>query len=209
MDRWISADLHFYHKNIIKYCNRPEDHLEQLVQQHASMIKREDVWYCLGDVCFGSEQQLREILAQIRGRKYLIRGNHDHWSDTKYMLCGFDGVFDALVVQNALLTHEPSFIFGNWMCNIHGHLHNIVNKEQEQAFGGNYGVFNDGKHVLYSPENEGYKPVKLEQLAARCKPDPETLAIQEVQKKIDSAGATYPIIVSGHAYTGIATKTRR
>ena len=169
MIRWVSADPHFFHKNIVEYCNRPENHTELFVANHASMIRREDVWYCLGDVHFGTEAQLKDILAAIPGRKYLIRGNHDRWSDTKFLTCGFDGVFDSIVVQNALLTHEPAFIFGNWHCNIHGHLHNI--RDKNAAFGGSYGALDDGKHALYSPEVEGYQPVRLEQLVARCKYD--------------------------------------
>ena len=176
MRRWVISDTHFYHDNIAKYCNRPASHTELMASYLAQMIRREDVLYHLGDVHFGTEGQLKAILSQVPGRKYLVRGNHDRWSDTKYMLCGFDGVFDALVVGNAFLTHIPT-LPPEGMVNVHGHLHNL-GYSGEPAFGEGYEKMNDNKHVLYAPELECYRPVLLEKLTARAKGVKEDAANQ-------------------------------
>lgn len=169
MKRWIISDTHFYHDNIVQYTGRPINHTEIMIDRWVQRVKREDVTYHLGDVHFGTEQQLKDIMAVIPGRKYLIRGNHDKWTDTKYMICGFDGVFDEITIDNTLMTHEPTFICGGvHKVNLHGHLHNL-GWDGVKAFGGTYTQFNDGKHVCYSPEKENYYPVQIQTMVARAK----------------------------------------
>ena len=173
MKRWIFSDPHLGHKNIISFCGRPENH-EEIMRENLSLsVGREDVLYILGDVCFGNEQLLKSFLSSIPGRIYLIRGNHDKWTDTKYLLCGFDGVFDSVGVGDILLTHEPVFLSGGlYRYNIHGHLHNLgygSRKTKGEEFDcGTYDCFKDGKHILYSPELENYKPVQISSLVARA-----------------------------------------
>ena len=41
-------------------------------------IKKDDIVFHLGDVSFAGTIKTREILEQLNGDKYLIRGNHDH-----------------------------------------------------------------------------------------------------------------------------------
>lgn len=164
MRRYIISDTHFYHNNIIKHCNRPLSHTELLVENLSKIIKREDVLYHLGDVHFGTEQQLKDILSSIKGRKYLIRGNHDKWTDTKYMICGFDGVFDAIVVDKYYLTHIPVQV-NNGFINIHGHLHNL-GYSGESSFGVGYEDCNDRSHMLYAPELMNYMPIHIDKLVS-------------------------------------------
>lgn len=160
MKRWVTGDCHFYHKNIIKYCGRPDNHTELIVENLRGVVRKEDVIYFLGDVHFGTEAQLRDILCSIKGRKYLIRGNHDRWTDTKYLLCGFSGVFDALSVANFYMTHQP-VIHHNNMINLHGHLHNL-GYDNVKMFKQSYKQHFDSMHRLYSPEIENYQPRVLE-----------------------------------------------
>ena len=148
MKRWVSGDCHFYHKRIAEYCGRPDNHLELIVNGLKEATRREDVLYVLGDVHFGTEGQLKDILSVIKCRKYLIRGNHDRWTDTKYMLCGFSGVFDALQIGNFYMTHVPTSP-PEGKVNLHGHIHNLGSKL-------------DKSHRLYSPELENYRPRLLE-----------------------------------------------
>ncbi len=78
---WFTSDHHFGHKNIIKFSNRPFDSMEQMDEE---MIKRwnarinpQDRVYHLGDIGLCNASRLKEILDQLNGRIYLIRGNHD------------------------------------------------------------------------------------------------------------------------------------
>ena len=177
MKRWVAADPHFYHNNIALYCGRPANHTNLIAENMARMVKREDVLYILGDVHFGTEQQLKTILASIPGRKYLVRGNHDRWTDTKYLLCGFSGVFDALTIGNVYMTHIPTEPPPG-MVNLHGHLHNLGYKG-EPSFGDGYGEHCNNKHILYAPELYDYMPVRLEAIVAKGKRG-DKYALQEL-----------------------------
>jgi calcineurin-like phosphoesterase family protein len=76
----FTADNHFNHRNILKYCNRPFETIEDmnfvLIENWNSVVTEKDDVYVLGDFCFKSGNN-QEILSSLKGRKYLIEGNHD------------------------------------------------------------------------------------------------------------------------------------
>ena len=78
---WFTSDPHFYHKNVIEYCNRPFDSVEEmnetLIKNWNDRVKKNDTIYILGDFCFGTKEQCIEILNRLNGQKFLIYGNHD------------------------------------------------------------------------------------------------------------------------------------
>ena len=51
-----TSDLHLFHKNIVKFTNRPdmnvEDHIEWIITLWNSQVKLGDTVYHLGDFCF-------------------------------------------------------------------------------------------------------------------------------------------------------------
>jgi calcineurin-like phosphoesterase family protein len=67
---WIIGDTHLYHDNIVKYCNRPEDHTEILIKNLQDMIHEDDTLIHLGDVIFYKGCiLLRDILEKVAGKK--------------------------------------------------------------------------------------------------------------------------------------------
>ena len=78
---FFTADLHLGHSNIIKYCNRPfqtvEEMNEKLIQNWNDTVSDKDDIYVVGDFAFMGTKQTEEFLKQLKGRKYLLRGNHD------------------------------------------------------------------------------------------------------------------------------------
>ena len=78
---WFTADTHFSHTNIIKYCNRPfVDAREQdeilVVNWNKYVSKGDDVFF-LGDFAFSTKEYAEAILGKLHGNIYFIRGNHD------------------------------------------------------------------------------------------------------------------------------------
>ena len=78
---YFTADTHFFHHNIIKYCNRP---FRNVAEMNAAMIARwnaqvgkGDRVYHLGDVSFGGLAETFRLLAELNGEICLVSGNHD------------------------------------------------------------------------------------------------------------------------------------
>lgn len=88
MNTWFTADNHYSHVNIIKYCNRPFSSIEEmnatLIRNWNSRVKPEDIVYHLGDFCFWKSNQdnhsrlsVRDWEAKLNGKIIFVTGNHD------------------------------------------------------------------------------------------------------------------------------------
>lgn len=126
---FVCADLHFNHKNIIAYENRPwpdrESMNQGLIANWNAVVKPEDTVYVLGDVGFCSTTKLKELIRQLNGRKILIRGNHDRdRSNKKWMEIGFDISCDQYTIDPSLvMVHEPPEVFDEHLFTLYGHVH--------------------------------------------------------------------------------------
>src|SRR3990167_7246288 len=78
---YFTADLHFGHKNIITFCNRPfagtQEMNRALIDNWNSRVQKSDEVYLLGDVSFAAAEYTKHMLEQLNGKIYLIKGNHD------------------------------------------------------------------------------------------------------------------------------------
>lgn len=144
------SDTHFGHKNILKYCNRPfdsiEEHDEALIQNWNEMVKPGDRIYHLGDFGFCSKtEHLERILKRLSGQKFFIRGNHD--KQIKGNLLGYFEKVESLMElsvpdaemdlkQKIVLCHYPIESWnkrhhGSW--HLHGHCHGALPSADYQA----------------------------------------------------------------------------
>lgn len=78
---WFSADPHYGHDNIRRFCGRPFDSWwemnEALIANHNAVVGPNDRVYFVGDFAFMSKSKVVEILKRLNGKKYMILGNHD------------------------------------------------------------------------------------------------------------------------------------
>ncbi|OFZ81374.1 MAG: hypothetical protein A2583_15910 [Bdellovibrionales bacterium RIFOXYD1_FULL_53_11] len=77
---FFTADHHFYHSNIIRFCSRPfatvEEMNEELIKRWNAVVAPDDTVYHLGD--FSLAYRPVELFApRLHGEKHLIMGNHD------------------------------------------------------------------------------------------------------------------------------------
>jgi len=83
---WWSADAHFGHENIIKFCNRPFKNLHHmhkiLIQNWNERVKSDDIIYHVGDFAFhggwqGQKESYKKYQDKLNGTIVHILGNHD------------------------------------------------------------------------------------------------------------------------------------
>ncbi len=133
MKRFIIADLHFGHENIIKYEARPFNNRiemdKRLIELWNSTVGKDDVVYILGDFTLSrSKSTIKNLLDLLNGRKVLIMGNHDTRKPKDYIECGF--VYSSrkpiMVEPGVILMHEPfddaNYIMPNYIY-FFGHVH--------------------------------------------------------------------------------------
>lgn len=175
---WFTADTHFNHRNIIKYCERPYADVEEmndaLVNNFNEMIKPGDVLYHLGDVAMGPKGA--GPISHINGVKHLISGNHEsYWPQNKpsqmlrYLDLGFQTIssFLTMKIEGRIvhLSHFPymederhEHKYANYHPDddgellVHGHVHTLWKERERQL---NVGV-----------DVWDMKPVHIDEIAA-------------------------------------------
>jgi calcineurin-like phosphoesterase family protein len=127
---FFSSDMHFRHKNIIKYSNRPftdmDDMREGLIQRHNERVKPGDTWFHLGDFAFADEKYVREVLLRMNGIKIFLRGNHDN--ENMFFRLVNEGLINGFLRDwigkiNDLSFHMYHFPIQSWENARHGTIH--------------------------------------------------------------------------------------
>jgi len=82
---FFTSDEHYFHKNIIRYENRPFDCLntmhEAFIDNHNELVGKNDVTVHAGDFSFGSVTNTLELLKQLNGDHIMLLGSHDYAID--------------------------------------------------------------------------------------------------------------------------------
>ena len=94
MNYYIS-DLHLFHEASIRFDNRPFGSLEEMheavVSRWNNKVNNGDTVYILGDMSMrGKKEDLISLVATLKGKKILVKGNHDDVSDYRYKQLFYD-----------------------------------------------------------------------------------------------------------------------
>lgn len=157
---FVIGDTHFYHTNIIKYCDRPYINIQQmnrsLIMNWNKVVGPNDIVFHLGDFGLGSQLELKKIFDKLNGKKYLILGNHDRKGGPKFFKqLGFEEVYKKnYTIGNIILSHEPITNLKDGFINIYAHIHNATPDKS----------YNDKHHFCSSVEKINYTPIEMKTL---------------------------------------------
>jgi len=143
MNQWVIGDTHFYHTNIIEFCNRPFSDVnemnEAIIRKWNNVVDPDDIVYHLGDVGLTRGTiDLSKIVNRLFGRKILIRGNHDGGVQSMIAM-GFIAAVESIVLQvsnhKLLLQHGPLYtaLPEGVSYVIHGHIHNTTHRQRVES----------------------------------------------------------------------------
>ena len=163
---WFVSDTHFGHVSILYFhplrreaCGVTLEELQAdknsaiakhdqwLINKWNSVVRKQDTVYFLGDFCLKNKEYTENILRQLKGKKFLIRGNHDK------SLNGLENYFEwvgdikeAKFTNNQFKFIDPNETFCVEMCHfpmltwnrrphgtcmVHGHSHGNANNVNE------------------------------------------------------------------------------
>jgi len=159
MSFFFTADQHYGHRNIIKYCNRPFESIEEmdetLIENHNEVVKDDgDIVYHVGDFALAPPYRVLYIIDRLNGKNIFIKGSHDRWMRKAEM-----GVFPYIVELkleggiHIVLCHYamrvwPRSHYNSWQ--IFGHSHG--------------GLEPVGKQWDVGVDNNNFYPVSLDQI---------------------------------------------
>jgi calcineurin-like phosphoesterase family protein len=130
---FLISDMHFGHKNIMLYENRPFATVEEMdnamIQNWNLAVGKDDAVFVLGDVSFYNKDNTARIIKSLHGIKTLIVGNHDDSHSAAWWCeAGFEEVYRYPIIFEDfyILSHAPLYLSRNMpYANIHGHIHHL------------------------------------------------------------------------------------
>lgn len=147
---WFTSDTHFGHKNILTFCERPFNSVEEMdnaiIERWNSKVGKDDIVFHLGDFAFASNKRWQDLIYKLNGKIYLILGNHDitRWPGT-YTMQLFDRVENQIMLKidnkyKVYLNHFPFLCYDGTYRNpedctiqLHGHVHERIGDTGKDA----------------------------------------------------------------------------
>lgn len=131
---FFTSDTHFGHANIIRFCSRPFQNVEEmnevLIENWNKVVSKDDTVFHLGDFAFGGSSVWNSIIPRLNGHINLIIGNHDRKNLRQGYMSYFDMVVPQLQIEiedtSIYLNHYPFLCYGGsyrgvWQ--LFGHVH--------------------------------------------------------------------------------------
>lgn len=172
MNYFYTADEHYFHSAIIKWCHRPFDNLyhmhDELVERHNAVVNSDDIIVHVGDFSMGSKQQTLDLLKKLKGTHILIRGSHDKWLGkqlwSKWSIQYVGYLYERKFSKDIHITacHYsmrtwPHSHYGSW--HVFGHSHGRL-----EGF---------GKSIDVGVDTHDYYPYSLEEIVEIMKDRPQ------------------------------------
>lgn len=152
--RYYISDLHFYHNqlNIQMDCrgfHSAEEMNAYMIAKWNSRVRTNDEVVILGDFSLGNGEETNQVLARLKGKLYLISGNHDHYlKDSTFHKERFLWIKPYAEMHDnkrkVILSHYPVFCYnGQYTRNrkgegttymLYGHVHNTMDETLVQQF---------------------------------------------------------------------------
>ena len=80
---FFTADEHYGHNNIIRYCERPFENVyemdNEIIARHNKVVGKNDVVIHAGDFTLKNKRDAKEYIKRLNGTHTFLCGSHDYW----------------------------------------------------------------------------------------------------------------------------------
>ena len=124
---FFTGDEHYWHANVIRYCNRPyhnvEDMNERLITNHNSVVGPGGITIHAGDFALCSKEKAEEIIRRLNGKHIFLNGSHDRWlgRGKKWEILEVKFQGHRVYVCHYCLRSWPASHYNTW--HLYGHSH--------------------------------------------------------------------------------------
>ena len=161
MSYFFTADEHYFHTNIIKYCNRPFKSVEEMddtiITNHNKVVTDSDYVIHAGDFTLKSSGIASNYISKLSGHHVFLRGSHDYWIPSHHHEIWEVQIKDQYIVvcHYAMRTWARSH-YNSW--NLHGHSHGTLESQ--------------GKQYDIGVDNNNFYPVAFDDIVKIMKDKP-------------------------------------
>jgi calcineurin-like phosphoesterase family protein len=110
---WFTADTHFGHGNIVRFCRRPFADVKemdaQLIENWNARVRPDDHVFHLGDFCYGCKPNAH--MEKLNGVIHLINGSHDKWANNQTSVWFGDFSKKVAIDDNAIVCIDRTQLF--------------------------------------------------------------------------------------------------
>ena len=158
----FTADQHMGHRNVLKYCNRPFDSIEEndeiIIENHNKKVKENDIVVHGGDYTLANRPRALDYVIKLNGTNIFLRGSHDYWLDKNapYMFERKIGGEFIVVCHYAMRVWHRSH-WNSWQ--LYGHSHGNLAPE--------------GKQWDIGVDNNNFYPVSFDEIVDIMKSRPD------------------------------------
>ena len=189
---YFIADLHLFSKSQTKqgpnYDKRPFENTDEMhrfiLERWNARVTNADFCYIIGDISLrGRSEELIAMVAQLKGRKILIKGNHDSIEDYRYRQL-FEEIVDYKEINETfggkhyklVLCHFPILFWRDQRRGsilLYGHTHNSA---EEVFFQKCLAELNDSKELsLRRPGGHKVRAINVGCMMPYMNHEPRTL----------------------------------
>ena len=181
--RYYISDLHFYHANMnIQMDQRGfasfEEMNEYMIEQWNQKVRKNDEVVILGDFSIAKGEKTNELLQRLKGKKYLIVGNHDRFLNDKTFDRNLFKWIEPYMELNdnkrkVILSHYPVFCYnGQYRLNdqgepkvymLYGHVHNTYDELLINHF---QNITREQRRLVYHANEE--RPIPCNMINCFC-----------------------------------------
>ncbi|MEX0597467.1 MAG: metallophosphoesterase [Candidatus Paceibacterota bacterium] len=163
-NKYYIGDLHIGHSAMAKKRGfaSHEDMFEYMKEKWNAKVNKNDVVYVMGDVVMERRRFIKK-LAELKGKKIIVLGNHDRPQDTEEYLKYAIKVTAMVKYKSMFFTHcpiHPMELDYRVKLNVHSHTH------EKSVMKKLFGLFSvkDDRYICVSCEHIDYEPKSLEEL---------------------------------------------
>ena len=134
---YFTADEHYWHRNIIKYCARPfpsiEENNEAIIERNNEVVGDNDIVIHGGDTTLLSKLKFQKanILQRLKGKHVFLKGSHDSWLPDSAITRWEKHIDDIYVVVDHYAGRVwPRSHYGSWQ--LFGHSHGNLEAWENQ-----------------------------------------------------------------------------
>lgn len=181
--RYYISDLHFYHANMNTQMDQRgfasfEEMNEYMIEQWNQKVRKNDEVVILGDISIDKGEKTNELLQRLKGKKYLIVGNHDRFLNDKTFDRNLFKWIEPYMELNdnkrkVILSHYPVFCYnGQYRLNdqgepkvymLYGHVHNTYDELLINHF---QNITREQKRLVYHANEE--RPIPCNMINCFC-----------------------------------------